>query len=222
MLVDGDLEDEAEVSNEAEIEDEVEIEEEAEGHIVFPCEDSQMRCNGTRIEQCSGGEWMVIEDCADSQMECYQPMAVTRSTASDPYCVPVDGDIDDEEILENEIEMEAEGEGAWEAEIEGESDEQPTECSTTGETQCNGDMLETCYVGSWQTTENCGLSGGTCDSGPPATCLSIEVCTEGETKCEENVLMYCLSTREWDIAEYCDSLGGYCDPGPPATCMGIE
>ncbi len=193
MPADGDLEDEAEVSNETEIENETEVaneeeienetevaneeeienemEDEIEDEIIFPCEDSQMRCNGTRIELCNSGEWMVIEDCADSQMECYQPMAVTRSTASDPYCVPVDGDMDDE------IEVE-EGEEEWEAEIEIEveddtSTELPTECSTD-ETQCNGNILEICIGGSWQTSEDCASFGGTCDPGPPAVCMSVE------------------------------------------------
>src|SRR5690606_31378668 len=80
------------------------------------------------------------------------------------------------------------------------------ELCTPSETQCSGDVLETCVAdtnscGVWQSTSNCGATAGgqgTCDdSGSPAVC--DDPCAGVSNLCSNQNAERCDTTDTWQI-----------------------
>ena len=211
-VVDGDVEDDeaGEIDSEMPVDGDLEEEFEDDGE---GCNENEYRCNGTRLEQCYSGEWMLYRDCAETQQDCYDPYV------DEPYCVTVDGDLEEDGMIETETEIteDVEEDSATETEDEWETTESTeTEC-ISGDSYCDGDFVMSCVEGYWEVSEDCGMWGGTCEPGPPAACSSMG-CTESETQCNGDVLEECIG-GQWETSQDCTLIEAYCEPGPPAFCF---
>lgn len=107
------------------------------------------------------------------------------------------------------------------------------ECSTGGETRCNGNALQTCETGgsgclAWNVTEDCEQEGLTCDdSSGTAQCVAScsNACATDELRCDGTMRQTCGAgdngCLQWKDAEDCGADGGTCqvDAGGIPYCQ---
>ncbi len=104
------------------------------------------------------------------------------------------------------------------------------QCTTTGEKQCNGTVIEACSVqnngcNAWVPGTDCATNGGSCDATQGVVkCASncTDQCTSGETQCSGNVVQECGQVGDclgWTNKTDCSSNGEVCSLGSGgATC----
>ncbi|HUU01687.1 MAG TPA: kelch repeat-containing protein [Myxococcota bacterium] len=148
------------------------------------CDEGAGRCNGTVIEDCTGGAWIAGEDCDASEMNCKEQGEAASCTDRPPICT--DGKSRcSADLIEN-----CTG-GAWTAGIDcaengkicvmdqasGEAlcREDVIPC-VDGTTRCLNDIIETCAGEMWvggrdcsQTFQNCVQDPGS----PQADCAGL-------------------------------------------------
>jgi hypothetical protein len=89
---------------------------------------------------------------------------------------------------------------------------------TDGETRCNGDVVEECVGGAWQTDVDCADNGQTCQNGE---CVGGQECTPGESRCDGTVVQNCVGGSWQDGTDCADNgeecLNGECQPAGGCT-----
>ncbi|MBN2495731.1 MAG: PPC domain-containing protein [Deltaproteobacteria bacterium] len=98
-------------------------------------------------------------------------------------------------------------------------------CTTAGETQCAGTVIQTCTADGdgclgWANTTDCADTNQACDdSGADAVCVGGG-CTDGETRCDGDVVQTCADGA-WGDTQDCAATGQTCDDsGADAVCVG--
>ncbi len=94
-------------------------------------------------------------------------------------------------------------------------------CATAGETQCNGNVIETCTNNTagcryWAAGTDCAQTGKLCDdSAEPAVCAETctPACTEGDTRCNNDAVEGCTKVsgcERWVRSVDCAASGQMC------------
>ncbi len=91
---------------------------------------------------------------------------------------------------------------------------------TNGELRCQGEVVEVCAAGVWQTVLDCGTAGQRCLAGACVACLG------GELRCQGEVVEVCVSNA-WQVVIDCAASGqecvdGACRPICTPDCAGRE
>lgn len=95
-------------------------------------------------------------------------------------------------------------------------------CDTEGQTQCNGDVVETCGKAAsgclvWTQTTDCAAQNKSCDAtGGPAKCsdsCANQCPSWGDKQCSGNVIQTCLQAgncTQWTTTQDCADIGQQC------------
>lgn len=228
-----------------------------------------LRCEGDVLQICGGdGEgclsWQTSDDCAANV-----PAQVCDDTGATPACVsacsdscPAENDVQCDGDLIETCTLGADGCLAWETTTDCSANTPAQTCDDSGATpvcadscqdacpaeddvQCNGDLIETCTVGTngclgWETTTDCSANtpaqtcddaGGTpvCADGCQDTCPA-----ENDVQCNGDIIETCTVGTDgclaWETttdcsantpAQTCDDAGGTpacADPPAAGTC----
>ncbi|MBW2702643.1 MAG: hypothetical protein JRF33_17625 [Deltaproteobacteria bacterium] len=89
-----------------------------------------------------------------------------------------------------------------------------------GETQCAGEVIQTCTGGAWADGTDCNGNGETCEMvDGDAVCVAGGICTDGETQCVGTVIQTCTGGAWADGAD-CSDDGDICNMvDGDATCV---
>ena len=208
-------------------------------------------CGAETVQVCEMGPdgcrvWAVQEDCAAAGQICIQG-------ASGPECVemcddlcPLEGDTQCNGDVVETCSLQPDGCFDWEAtqDCSLTGDECAVEgttalcvctdhCPAEGETQCQGDWVQTCEEGAsgcleWGDTLDCSLTQDVCDvAGGVAQCVCQDLCsTQGESRCNGSVIEECELGTEgcllWNEVVDCNDIcGATCvDSGGEVSCDG--
>ena len=125
-------------------------------------------------------------------------------------------------------------EAAFCDETGGEASCQPVcidQCATAGDTQCLGDLIETCVLKEdtclgWETGVDCASSGEVCDdTGEGATCTCVDTCpTDGVRQCSGASVEVCTTAPDgclaWDVETTCGLTQTCEEQAGDAFCIG--
>jgi hypothetical protein len=79
---------------------------------------------------------------------------------------------------------------------------------TSGQTKCNGNVVQTCQNNTWVDSQNCASTGQTCQNG---ACIGGS-CTSGQVQCSGNWVQTCTNNT-WTNTTDCAAQGKTCSNG---------
>jgi hypothetical protein len=103
-------------------------------------------------------------------------------------------------------------------------------CTTDGAAECVGDTLRVCSAGpsgclAWQVTD-CTATNEVCDDTAAPTCVCLDRCTEGDTRCAGALIETCGETPagclDWMTTTDCSTANGVCTTAPTGPICALD